>query len=162
MGLSHQCRRIASVIMVSANYYGHFVRHFVDIADPFCALLYKEFPWHWNDTEESAMLSLCTALCSHPVLALPDFTKPFRIESAASDTTVGGVLTQEHASVHKPIAFLSKTLTSSEWNYSVHDWWAACNCYLLQSLAPLHWWAMNCSPHWSQTSHSLLHLTFTQ
>ena len=49
------------------------------------------------------MHSLCTALCSHPILALPDFTKPFCIESDASDTAVGGILTQEHASIHKPL-----------------------------------------------------------
>ena len=67
------------------------------------------------------MRSLFTALCSHSVLALSDFTKPFYIESDASDIAVGGVLTLEHASVHKPIAFLSKTLISSEQNYSVHD-----------------------------------------
>ena len=40
-----------------------------------------------------------------------DFTKPFCIESDAFDTAIGGVLTQEHASVHKPIAFLSKSLS---------------------------------------------------
>ena len=67
------------------------------------------------------MCSLCTALCSHPVLALPDFTKPFRIDSDPSNTAVGGLLTQKHASTHKPIAFLSKTLTISEQNYTVHD-----------------------------------------
>ena len=67
------------------------------------------------------MHSLCTALCSHPVLALPDFTKPFHIESDASDTAVDGVLIQEHAFVHKPIAFFSKTLTSRQKNYSVHN-----------------------------------------
>ena len=60
------------------------------------------------------MCSLCTVLCIHPVFVLPDFTMPFRIESNAFGTTVGGAFIQKHASVHKPIAFLSKTLTSSD------------------------------------------------
>ena len=68
------------------------------------------------------MCSLCIALCSYPVFALPDFTKLFCIESDASDNAVGGVLTQEHVPDHKHIAFLSKTLTSCERNYSVHDY----------------------------------------
>ena len=55
-----------------------------------------------------------SALCSHPVLALPNFTKAFQIESDVLDTAVGGVLTQEHGSIHKPIAFLRNILTSSE------------------------------------------------
>ena len=67
------------------------------------------------------MYSLRTELPSHPVLALPDFSKPFCIESDASDTAVGGVFAQEHAFVHKPIAFFSKTLASSEQNYSVYN-----------------------------------------
>ena len=122
MGFSHQCQRIASVPWFLQLLWSLCMHHFADIAAPLYALLCKEVTLYWTDTEESAMYSLCTALCSHPVLALPDFTKPFCIESDASDTAVGGVLTQEHASVHKPIAFLSKTLTSSEQNYSVHDY----------------------------------------
>ena len=67
------------------------------------------------------MHSLCTSLCSHPALTMPDFTKPFCIESNASNTAVGGILTQKHISIHIPIAFLSKTLTSSEQKYNIHD-----------------------------------------
>jgi len=62
------------------------------------------------------MRYLCKELASDPVLALPDFTKPFQIESDASDVAVGGVLTQEHDSVYKPVAYLSKSLTSAEIN----------------------------------------------
>ena len=61
-------------------------------------------------------------LCSHPLLSLPDFTKPFCIKSDASDTAVGGALTQEHTSVHKSIAFLTRVLASSEQNYNVYDY----------------------------------------
>ena len=68
------------------------------------------------------MHSMCIELCSHPVLVLPDFTKPFHIESDPSDTAVGSVLIQEHASVHKPIAFLRNRLSRSDQNYSVHDY----------------------------------------
>ena len=58
------------------------------------------------------MHSLCTKICSHPVLALPDLTKPFH--SNTFNTAVSGVLMQQHASVRKPIALLSNTITSSE------------------------------------------------
>ena len=103
------------------NCYSHFVRQFANIAAPLYALLCKEITWYWTDTEKSAMHSLCTALCRHPVLALLDYIKPFCIESGASDTATGGELTQEHGSFHKTIAFFSRTLTSSERNFSVPD-----------------------------------------
>ena len=109
------------VFLGFCNYYGHFMRHFADISAPLYALFYKEVPWYWTDTKQSAMCSLCTAFCSHPALVLPDFTKPFHIESDASDTAIGGVLAHEHASVYKPITFLRKILTSSEQNYSVYN-----------------------------------------
>ena len=67
------------------------------------------------------MHSLCTELCSHPVLALIDFIKPFHIESDVSETAVYSVLTREHAFIHKPIALLSKTLTSSKQKYTFHN-----------------------------------------
>ena len=54
------------------------------------------------------MHSLCTALCNHPALSLADFTKPFHIESDECNTSIGSVLTQEHASLHKTIVFLGK------------------------------------------------------
>ena len=89
---------------------------------------------HWTDTVESYVCSLFIALCSHVVLALPDYTKPFCSDSNASDTAIGGVLTKEHAAIHRPIAFLSKILTYSEQNYSIHD------CELLASVTCYKAW----------------------
>ena len=42
----------------------------------------------------SAIRSLCTALCSYSVVALQDCTKPLKIESDASKTTVSSEFTQ--------------------------------------------------------------------
>ena len=67
------------------------------------------------------MHSLWTVLCSHPILALLGFSKPFCIESDESGTAIGGVLTQKHASVYKPIAFFRKILTSSKHNCSIYE-----------------------------------------
>ena len=75
------------------------------------------------------MHSLCTALCSHPVLALLDFTKPFWIEN--NKISVGIGLKKKHASVYIPIAlFLVLPL-----------WFLALYCIILPSrtlLAALH------------------------
>ena len=84
---------------------------------PFYALLYREATWNRTGTEESAMQSLCTVLCCNTIHAVPDFTKLFQTKSDASNTFVGSILSQEHASFHKPIAFFSRTLTISEKKY---------------------------------------------
>lgn len=46
-------------------------------------------------------------MTSTPVLALPNFTKPFVIECDASRSVIGAVLMREEG----PLAFLSKALT---------------------------------------------------
>ena len=52
-----------------------------------------------------------------PVLALPDFNKPFIIEADASEVGIGAVLMQNG----RPLAYTSKALSPSHQNISVSD-----------------------------------------
>jgi hypothetical protein len=60
----------------------------------------------WHSEHEQAFLALKQALISAPVLALPDFSKQFEIETDVSDNGIGAVLHQDG----HPIAFVSKAL----------------------------------------------------
>jgi hypothetical protein len=86
------------------------VRHFGIIAKPLTELLKKDQVFVWTPAHAEAFALLKTALCSAPVLALPDFTQPFHIETDASSYGIGAVLQQDG----HPIAFISKLL--SKWN----------------------------------------------
>ena len=56
-------------------------------------------------------------MCSTLILAMPDFTKPFILESDASELGLGSVLTQEG----RPITFTSKQLCDCNLGKSAYE-----------------------------------------
>jgi len=67
-----------------ASYYRRFVHHFGMISIPLTDLLKKGAMFVWTLVQDQSFTALKTALTSAPVLALPDFSKPFVIEMDAS------------------------------------------------------------------------------
>lgn len=99
-----------------AGYYRRFVKGFGSLAQPLTQMLKKE-GFNWTPESTQAFFNLKHAVTTSPVLALPDFTKPFTIETDASSKGIGAVLTQH---TH-PVAFLSKTLSERQQMMSTYD-----------------------------------------
>ena len=49
-----------------------------------------------------------------PILALPDWTKPFVLDTDVSDTGVGAVLSQMHGNEEQVVAYASRALSKPE------------------------------------------------
>jgi hypothetical protein len=75
-----------------AGYYRRFVQNFGMIARPLTELLKKGTMFLWTDSCETSFQLLKKALVSSHVLALPNFSKPFVVETDAFDTGIGAVL----------------------------------------------------------------------
>jgi hypothetical protein len=114
------------------GYYRKFVHNYALIAKPLTALLTKK-GFSWSEHATHAFNQLKLAMMSTPVLALPDFNKPFSIETDACDTGIGAVLMQDK----HPVAYLSKALGVNNCKLSVYEKRVlGCDaCY--RSLAPL-------------------------
>ena len=103
------------------SWYRRFIPRFTDIAAPLNHLLQKKVRWTWSEKEEIAFETLRQQLATAPVLACPDFTLPFTLQTDASNEGLGAVLTQDINSQERVIAYASRTLNSAEKNYSVTE-----------------------------------------
>lgn len=86
------------------------------IAQPLIELL-KKGCFKWNSEAEESSKALKRALIFAPVLILPDLSKPFEVETDASQFGIGVVLIQEE----HPVAFISKKLSMKNQALSVYD-----------------------------------------
>ena len=105
-----------------SGYYRPFVPHYARLSAPLLRLLKKDAPFLWGPDQEEAFTSLKSKLTSTPVLAFPDFTKPFLLCTDASGSGLGAALMQnDDRGKKRPIAFASRILNSAESRYSVTD-----------------------------------------
>jgi hypothetical protein len=104
------------------NFYRRFIRNFSLIARPLHNLEQKNHPWRWTETEQKAFDTLKEAVTSKPVLAHADPMQPFRMETDASNSAYGAVLSQKSPEgTRHPVAYMSKSMTAPERNYDIGD-----------------------------------------
>ena len=107
-----------------AGYYRKFVTHYEHIARPMINLTKKKEPNKviWTPECEKSFQDLKTRLTSAPILKAPDFSKPFLLQTDASLTGLGAVLTQLDDQLREhPVVYLSKQLKPSEKNYAISE-----------------------------------------
>jgi hypothetical protein len=104
------------------NFYRRFIEGFSRIARSLNDLTRKDAKWVWEQKQQQAFDDLKSHVTSSPLLVQPDVTRPFKLETDASDYATGAVLSQLcEDEKWRPVAFLSKSLSDTERNYPIHD-----------------------------------------
>jgi hypothetical protein len=98
------------------RYYRKFVKNYGLIAKPLTNPLKKK-QFCWSAEAQTTFEKLKSTVSSTPVLALLDFSKPFIVETDASDVGFGAVLMQED----KPVAFISKPLNVTHKSLPIYE-----------------------------------------
>ena len=102
-----------------AGYYRAYVPDFGVVAEPLVRLTDARAEFHWTQACQEAFLELKRRLVTAPILAYPNQTDPFVLDTDASDVAIGAVLSQRQGEHERVIAYGSRALTKEERNYCV-------------------------------------------
>ena len=104
------------------SFYRKHIQNFAKLAAPLNNLTKKETIFVWTEECQHSFTTLKQILSDAPVLVKADLTQPFIVTTDASNTHVGGVLSQiQPDGSNKPIDYFSKKLNATESRYSATD-----------------------------------------
>lgn len=122
------------------GYYRKYIGNFGMIAHPLTELTKKDTNFCWGPEQEAAFQTLKLKLTSSPILAHPDFTEEFVVQTDASGYGVGAVLGQTQWVEGKRrdvvIAYASQHLTDTQSRWCTLDKELYAIIYALKTFHP--------------------------
>ncbi|XP_031347960.1 uncharacterized protein K02A2.6-like isoform X3 [Photinus pyralis] len=104
------------------NYYSRFIPKLSIIMKPIYLLLKKDNGFHWNELCDRAFAEIKKLISSDKILIHFDPHKPIVVTTDASKQGIAACLAHQLDNGDlRPVAFISRTLSKAEENYSVLD-----------------------------------------
>jgi hypothetical protein len=97
-----------------ASFYRRLVPEFAETAKPLTQLTRKNQAFAWGVAQQEAFEALNFKLCTAPVLAFPDFNRPFILMIDASKVAVTAILSQVQDGIERTVAYASRQLSKPE------------------------------------------------
>ena len=96
------------------NYLAKFLPHLAEAMEPIRRLTRKDIRWQWAEEQERAFKKVKAMIVESPVLSYYNPVLPLDVQCDASQKGLGAALLQQG----KPIAYISRALTSTEQRYA--------------------------------------------
>ncbi len=114
-----ESKREVRSFLGTASYYRRFVPGFATVAAPLHHVASPKADWQWTDECQRAFEELKDALSTAPVLAFPVKEAPYILDTDASLTGTGAVLSQVVNGREMVLGYASESLSHEERNYCV-------------------------------------------
>ena len=99
------------------NYHRHHIKNYANLAAPLYHITGKIVEFEWGESQQAAFETLREALVRAPILAYPNATDDFILDTDASGTAIGAELIQVQGSEERVISYGSFVLTPSQRKY---------------------------------------------
>ena len=110
-------KRLLRRFLGMINFYRDMWRRRSHTLAPLTALCSATAKYKWTDVEQKAFEDIKAIISRETLLAYPDFTKEFHIQTDSSDYQLGAVIMQDN----KPLAFYSRKLNSAQKRYTTGE-----------------------------------------
>ena len=100
-----------------ANYSARFIKHFSTLAVPLRGLTRSKVKWRWAEREQEAFMKIKNSLLDNATLAYYEVGAETEVIVDASPVGLGAMLTQKKKDSHRPVTYISRSLSPVEQSY---------------------------------------------
>ena len=105
-----------------ASYYRKYIAGHADMVAPLTTMLGENQLFKWGKAKQAAFQAVKECLATAPVLAHPDWDRPFLLQTDASDIALGAALSQEDENGDlRVVYFLSRQLSVAEQKWDTRE-----------------------------------------
>ena len=117
-----------------ADYSSRFIKNFSTLAAPLRELTQSEVAWRWAEREQEAFMKIKNSLLDNATLAYYEVGAETEAVVDASPVGLGAVLTQKKRNGHRPVMYISRSLSPVEQRYSQTEREALAICWACERL----------------------------
>lgn len=110
-------RRILGMV----GWYSKFIPNYTKVVAPLIELLSKKNKFDWGERQDAAFIEIKRKMTEAPIIACPDYSRPFFLQTDASNIGLGAVLFQRDGDKENVIAYRSRSLKPAEKNYTTTE-----------------------------------------